>query len=141
MLDEFKKFIMKGNMIDMAVGIIIGAAFGTVVKSLVSDVIMPPIGMLMGGIDFSSLFFALDGKDYISLATAETAGAATINYGVFINNCITLLIVGFAVFLLVKGINNMRKKEEAAPAEPPKPSEEAILLREIRDSLAKKIGS
>jgi len=138
MLDEFKKFIMKGNMIDMAVGIIIGAAFGTVVKSLVSDVIMPPIGMLMGGIDFSSLFFALDGKDYISLATAETAGAATINYGVFINNCITLLIVGFAVFLLVKGINNMRKKEEAAPAEPPKPSEEAILLREIRDSLAKK---
>jgi large conductance mechanosensitive channel len=138
MLKEFKLFIMKGNMIDMAVGIIIGAAFGTVIKSLVSDVIMPPIGMLMGGIDFSNLFLALDNKAYASLAEAQAAGAATINYGVFINNCITLLIVGFAVFLLVKGINNMKKKEEAAPKEPAKPSEDVVLLREIRDSLAKK---
>lgn len=138
MLKEFKLFIMKGNMIDMAVGIIIGAAFGTVIKSLVSDVIMPPIGMLMGGIDFSSLFVALDGEAYASLAAAQTAGAATINYGVFINNCITLLIVGFAVFMLVKGVNNMKKKEEKAPSEPPKPSEDVLLLREIRDSLAKK---
>ncbi len=138
MLKEFKLFIMKGNMIDMAVGIIIGAAFGTVVKSLVSDVIMPPIGMLMGGIDFSSLFIALDNKVYASLAEAEAAGAATINYGVFINNCITLLIVGFAVFMLVKGINSMKKKEEAAPSEPVKPSEEVVLLREIRDSLTNK---
>jgi large conductance mechanosensitive channel len=138
MLQEFKLFIMKGNMIDMAVGIIIGAAFGTVIKSLVSDVIMPPIGMLMGGIDFSSLFIALDNKVYASLAEAQAAGAATINYGVFINNCITLLIVGFAVFLLVKGINNMKKKEEAAPTAPAEPSEDVVLLREIRDSLAKK---
>lgn len=138
MLNEFKLFIMKGNMIDMAVGIIIGAAFGTVIKSLVADVIMPPIGMLMGGIDFSSLFYALDGRTYISLAEAQVAGAATINYGVFINNCITLIIVGFAVFLLVKAVNNMKKKEEAAPSEPPKPSEEAVLLQEIRDALVKK---
>lgn len=138
MLNEFKTFIMKGNMIDMAVGIIIGAAFGTVIKSLVSDVIMPPIGMLMGGIDFSSLFIALDGMTYASLAAAQTAGAATINYGVFINNCITLLIVGFAVFMLVKMVNNMKKKEEAAPAAPAKPSAEVLLLQEIRDSLAKK---
>lgn len=138
MLKEFKLFIMKGNMIDMAVGIIIGAAFGTVIKSLVADVIMPPIGMLMGGIDFSSLFIALDNKVYISLAEAQAAGAATINYGVFINNCITLIIVGFAVFLLVKGVNNMRKKEEAAPVVPAAPSEDVVLLREIRDSLAKK---
>ncbi|WP_372748224.1 large conductance mechanosensitive channel protein MscL [Litorivivens sp.] len=137
MLDEFKKFIMKGNMIDMAVGIIIGAAFGTVVKSLVADVIMPPIGMLMGGIDFSNLFVALDGETYASLSAAQAAGAATINYGVFINNCITLLIVGFAVFLLVKAINKMKEKEESAPKEPPKTPEEIILLREIRDAMTK----
>ncbi len=137
MLDEFKKFIMKGNMIDMAVGIIIGAAFGTVVKSLVADVIMPPIGMLLGGIDFSNLFVALDGETYASLSAAQAAGAATINYGVFINNCITLLIVGFAVFLLVKAINKMKEKEESAPKEPPKTPEEIILLREIRDAMTK----
>ncbi len=138
MLNEFKSFIMKGNMIDMAVGIIIGAAFGTVVKSLVADVIMPPVGMLMGGIDFSSLFVALDGKSYASFAEAQTAGAATINYGMFINNCITLIIVGFAVFMLVKSINKMKKKEESAPSEPPKIPEDILLLREIRDALAKK---
>lgn len=135
MLNDFKKFIMKGNMIDMAVGIIIGAAFGTVIKSLVSDIIMPPIGMLMGGIDFSSLFIALDGGTYASLSVAQAAGAATINYGMFINNVISLLIVGFAVFMLVKAVNEMKKKEEVAPKEPAKPSEEVLLLREIRDSL------
>lgn len=138
MLNEFKKFIMKGNMIDMAVGIIIGAAFGTVIKSLVADVIMPPVGMLMGGIDFTSLFYALDGKAYASLAEAQTSGAATINYGVFINNCITLIIVGFSVFLLVKMVNNMKKKEEEAPKAPAKPSDEVLLLQEIRDALTKK---
>ena len=136
MLDEFKKFIMKGNMIDMAVGIIIGAAFGTVVKSLVADVIMPPIGMLLGGIDFSALFIALDGEDYPTLAAAQAAGAPTINYGMFINNCVTLLIVGFAVFLLVKAVNNLKDKEETAP-EPPKTPEEILLLREIRDAITK----
>ncbi len=136
MLDEFKKFLMKGNMIDMAVGIIIGAAFGTVVKSLVADVIMPPIGMLLGGIDFSGLFIALNGESYPSLAAAQAAGAPTINYGMFINNCVTLVIVGFAVFMLVKAINAMQEKDEAAPA-PPKISEDIVLLREIRDALTK----
>ncbi|WP_372779884.1 large conductance mechanosensitive channel protein MscL [Litorivivens sp.] len=136
MLDEFKKFLMKGNMIDMAVGIIIGAAFGTVVKSLVADVIMPPIGMLLGGIDFSGLFIALNGESYSTLAAAQAAGAPTINYGMFINNCVTLLIVGFAVFLLVKAVNNLKDKEEPAP-EAPKTPEEILLLREIRDALAK----
>ncbi len=136
MLDEFKKFLMKGNMIDMAVGIIIGAAFGTVVKSLVADVIMPPIGMLLGGIDFSGLFIALNGESYPTLAAAQAAGAPTINYGMFINNCVTLLIVGFAVFLLVKAVNNLKDKEEPAP-EAPKTPEEILLLREIRDALAK----
>lgn len=136
MLDEFKKFLMKGNMIDMAVGIIIGAAFGTVVKSLVADVIMPPIGMLLGGIDFSGLFIALNGESYPTLAAAQAAGAPTINYGMFINNCVTLLIVGFAVFLLVKGINNLKSKEEATP-EPPKTPEDILLLREIRDAMTK----
>lgn len=136
MLDEFKKFLMKGNMIDMAVGIIIGAAFGTVVKSLVADVIMPPIGMLLGGIDFSGLFVALNGESYPTLAAAQAAGAPTINYGMFINNCVTLVIVGFAVFMLVKAINTMQDKDESAPA-PPKISEEIVLLREIRDALTK----
>ncbi len=136
MLDEFKKFLMKGNMIDMAVGIIIGAAFGTVVKSLVADVIMPPIGMLLGGIDFSGLFIAPNGESYPTLAAAQAAGAPTINYGMFINNCVTLLIVGFAVFLLVKAVNNLKDKEEPAP-EAPKTPEEILLLREIRDALAK----
>lgn len=136
MLSEFKKFLMKGNMIDMAVGIIIGAAFGTVVKSLVADIIMPPIGMLLGGIDFSGLFVALNGESYPSLAAAQAAGAPTINYGMFINNCVTLVIVGFAVFMLVKAINAMQEKDEAAPA-PPKISEDIVLLREIRDALTK----
>lgn len=136
MLDEFKKFLMKGNMIDMAVGIIIGAAFGTVVKSLVADIIMPPIGLALGGIDFSGLFIALNGESYPTLAAAQAAGAPTLNYGVFINNCVTLVIVGFAVFMLVKAINAMQEKDEAAPA-PPKISEEIVLLREIRDALTK----
>ena len=136
MLDEFKKFLMKGNMIDMAVGIIIGAAFGTVVKSLVADIIMPPIGMVLGGIDFSGLFIALNGESYPTLAAAQAAGAPTLNYGMFINNCVTLLIVGFAVFMLVKAINAMQEKDEAAPA-PPKISEDIVLLREIRDALTK----
>jgi len=136
MLAEFKQFIMKGNMIDMAVGIIIGAAFGTVIKSLVSDIIMPPIGMLMGGIDFSGLFIALDGEIYASLAAAQSAGAPTINYGLFINNVLSLLVVGFAVFMLVRAVNEMKKKEEVAPKAPPMPSEEVILLREIRDALS-----
>ncbi len=137
MLKEFKEFLIKGNMIDMAVGIIIGAAFGTVVKSLVNDIIMPPIGLAMGGVDFTNLFINLGEGSYDTLKAAQDAGAATINYGSFLNNCITLLIVGFAVFMLVKSVQKMQKKAEEAPAEDPKPSAEVQLLTEIRDSLKK----
>ncbi len=135
MLREFKEFAVRGNVIDMAVGIIIGAAFTSIVKSLVDDIIMPPIGMAIGGIDFSDLFVNLSGGEYESLVDAKAAGAATINYGVFINNIISFLIVAFAVFLLVKGINSLKRKQEEAPAEAPPPAEEVILLREIRDAL------
>lgn len=124
-------------MIDMAVGIIIGAAFGTVVKSLFTDVIMPPIGYMMGGGDFTDLYYNLGDGTFESLAAAKAAGAPTINYGVFLNNCISLLIVGFAVFMLVKSVQKMQKKAEEAPAAPAKPSAEVELLTEIRDSLKK----
>lgn len=135
MIKEFKEFAVKGNVVDMAVGIIIGGAFGTIVKSLVSDVIMPPIGLAMGGVDFSSLFINLSGGQFDSLEAAKEAGAATINYGVFLNNVISFLIVAFAVFMLVKSINSLKKKEEAKPAAPPAPSKEEVLLTEIRDAL------
>ena len=114
-LNEFKTFITKGNMVDMAVGIVIGAAFTTVVKSLVTDIIMPPVGMMTGGIDFSNFFIALDGQHYNSLDEATKSGAATINYGLFVNNIITLLIVGAAVFGVVKTVNRIKAKEEEAP--------------------------
>ena len=127
MLKEFKDFAMRGNVVDMAVGIIIGAAFGKIVSSLVADVIMPPIGMIMGSVDFSDL----------SLALGSAEGAATLNYGLFINTVINFMIVAFAIFMLIKGINSMKKKEEAKPAAPPKPSAEETLLTEIRDLLAK----
>jgi len=138
MVKEFKEFAVKGNVVDMAVGIIIGGAFGTIVKSLVSDVIMPPIGLMMGGVDFSNLFVVLGEGSFESLDAAKEAGAATINYGVFINNVISFLIVAFAVFLLVKAINNLKRKEEAKPAPPPGPSAEEKLLGEIRDVLKAK---
>ncbi|MBN1142310.1 MAG: large conductance mechanosensitive channel protein MscL [Deltaproteobacteria bacterium] len=122
MFKEFKEFAMRGNVVDMAVGIIIGGAFGTIVKSLVSDVLMPPLGLLMGGVDFSNIFLVLkDGAKpgpYAALADAQGAGAVTINFGVFANTVISFLIVAFAVFLLIKGINTLRRKEEAAPPEP-----------------------
>ncbi|MHC5010346.1 MAG: large conductance mechanosensitive channel protein MscL [Planctomycetota bacterium] len=132
MLKEFKKFALKGNMLDMAVGIIIGAAFGTVVKSLVSDVIMPPIGKLMGGVDFSNLYLNLSGEAFESYEKAKEAGAAVIGYGAFLNNVISFLIVAWAVFMLVKGFNKMKAKEEAAP---PGPTMDQELLTEIRDLL------
>ncbi|WP_455372052.1 large conductance mechanosensitive channel protein MscL [Limibacillus halophilus] len=119
MLKEFKDFAMRGNVVDMAVGIIIGAAFGAIVKSLVTDVIMPPIGLLLGGVDFTNIFITLSGGDYASLAEAQEAGAATINIGVFINQVISFIIVAFAVFLLIRAINNLKKKEEEAPAPEP----------------------
>lgn len=122
MFKEFKEFAMRGNMVDMAVGIIIGGAFGTIVKSLVSDIIMPPIGLALGGVDFSNLFIVVkDGATagpYAALADAQAAGAVTINYGVFMDNMVSFLIVAFAVFMLVKGINTMKREEEAPPAEP-----------------------
>ena len=137
-INEFKEFAVKGNVVDMAVGIIIGGAFGTIVKSLVSDIIMPPIGMLMGGIDFSDLIIPLDGNEYASLEAANEAGAPVIAYGMFINNVISFLIVAWAVFMLVKGMNSLKKKEEAVPAEPPAPPAEQVLLEEIRDLLKAK---
>ena len=122
MMEEFKKFVMRGNVVDMAVGIIIGGAFGTIVKSLVSDVIMPPIGLLMGGVDFSNLFITLKegaaAGPYPTLAAAQEAGAVIISYGLFVNAVISFLIVAFAVFMLIKGINKMQAEEEVEPAEP-----------------------
>ncbi len=136
MISEFKEFAVKGNVVDMAVGIIIGGAFGTIVKSLVSDVIMPPIGLLLGGVDFSNLFLVISGDGaYQTIEEAAAAGAVTVNYGVFINNLVSFLIVAFAVFLLVKSINSLKRKEEEAPAAPAEPSEDILLLRDIRDSL------
>ncbi len=139
MLEEFKKFAVKGNVLDMAVGIIIGAAFGTIVQSLVNDVIMPPIGMLLGGVDFTDLFLTLQqgapGGPYATLADAQEAGAVTINYGVFINALVSFAIVGFAVFLMVRSFNKLRAKREEEPAEAPAPPKEVVLLEEIRDLL------
>jgi large conductance mechanosensitive channel len=135
MVKEFKDFAVKGNVVDMAVGIIIGGAFGTIVKSLVSDVIMPPIGLLLGGVDFSNLFLVLGEGSYETLDAAKEAGAASVNYGVFLNNVISFLIVAFAVFILVKGINAAKKKEEEKPATPAAPPAQEVLLGEIRDLL------
>jgi len=135
MLDEFKKFAMRGNVIDMAVGIVIGAAFGKIVSSVVNDIIMPPIGLLMGGVDFSNLFLDLSRSGHATLALAEEAGAPLIKYGVFINTVLDFLIVAFAIFMVIKGMNTLKKKEEEAPAESPKPSPEVELLTDIRDAL------
>ena len=138
MIKEFKEFAVKGNVVDMAVGIIIGGAFGTIVQSLVKDVLMPPIGLLLGGVDFSGLFLVLKGEGtFNTVAEAASAGAVTINYGVFINNVISFLIVAFAVFMLIKGINKLKREQPAAPAAPPPTPEDVLLLREIRDSLKK----
>jgi large conductance mechanosensitive channel len=135
MIKEFKEFAVKGNMVDMAVGIIIGGAFGTIVKSLVADVIMPPIGLMLGGVDFSNLFLVLGEGSFETLDAAKEAGAATINYGVFLNNIISFLIIAFAVFILVKSINQLKRKEEEKPKAPPEPPAEQKLLAEIRDLL------
>jgi large conductance mechanosensitive channel len=118
MWKEFKEFIMRGNVVDLAVGIIIGAAFGKIVTSFVNDIIMPPIGLLLGKVDFSNLFINLSGQPYATLAEAKEAGAATINYGLFINTVIDFLIVALAVFLVVRAVNRLRRKPEAAPAAP-----------------------
>jgi len=140
-LKEFKEFAVRGNVVDMAVGIIIGAAFGKIVDSLVKDVIMPPIGLLLGKVDFSNLFVVLrEGAaagPYLTVEAAQKAGAVTLNYGLFINTAISFVIIAFAVFLLIRAINQLKKKEEAKPAAPAAPAEEVVLLRQIRDSLKK----
>jgi len=140
MLKEFKEFAMKGNFVDMAVGIVIGAAFGTIVKSFVDDIIMPVVGVLTGGVDFSNMFAVIkggEGATFATLEAAKEAGAVTINYGLFINAMVTFVIVAFALFMVIKGMNAAKKAEEEAPAEPAEPSDEAKLLAEIRDALAK----
>lgn len=131
---EFRSFISRGNVVDLAIGIIMGAAFTAIVTSLVQDVLMPPLGWIMGGLDFSNLFLTLNGQDYASLKAAQDAGAPTINYGIFINAIIKFVIVSFAVFWLVKAVNKFKQKEAEVPAKPTKSEE---LLAEIRDLLKK----
>jgi large conductance mechanosensitive channel len=133
MLKEFKDFAMKGNVLDMAIGVIMGAAFGKIVSSLVSDVLMPPIGLLMGKVDFSSLFLNLSGTPQPSLTAAKAAGAPTLNYGVFLQSVFDFIIIAFVIFMLVKQFN--RFKKEAPPAPPAGPTNEEKLLMEIRDAL------
>ena len=140
MLREFKEFAMRGNVIDMAVGIIIGAAFGTIVTSLVNDVMMPPVGLALGGVDFSNMFVVLrEGTKaagpYASLADAKAAGAVTLNYGVFFNAIVSFIIVAFAIFMVVKAANTLKQEQAEAPAAPPAPTKDQVLLTEIRDLL------
>ena len=131
MVQEFKKFAMRGNVLDMAIGIVIGAAFGKIVSSIVADVIMPPIGMLLNGVDFSSLAITLK-------EGSEGAEPVLLKYGAFLNTVIDFVIIAFAIFMVVKAMNSMKKKEEEKPAAPPVPSKEEVLLAEIRDELRKK---
>jgi large conductance mechanosensitive channel len=132
MLKEFRDFAMRGNVVDLAVGIILGVAFTGIVNSLVNDVIMPPIGFILGGVDFSNYFVTLRGDTYASLKAAKDAGAVTINYGTFLNTIINFIIVSFAIFMLVKQLNRFKKAEAAAPAAP---NPQEVLLAEIRDLL------
>jgi large conductance mechanosensitive channel len=134
MLKEFKEFAMKGNVLDMAIGVIIGGAFGKIVSSLVSDVLMPPLGLLMGKVDFSSLFIDLSNTSPQSLAAAKAAGAPTLNYGVFLQSMFDFLIIEFVIFMLVKQVNRF-KQGAAPPPPPPGPTNEEKLLMEIRDAL------
>ncbi len=135
-MQEFKEFAMRGNVVDLAVGVVIGGAFGKIVNSLVQDVIMPPIGAMLGGIDFKNFYLNLGSTSFDTLEAAEKAGAPLIKYGSFINSVVDFAIVAFAIFMVVKGINRMKRQEEAAPpTPPPEPSEDVLLLREIRDVL------
>jgi large conductance mechanosensitive channel len=140
MLKEFKEFALKGNVVDMAVGIVIGGAFGTIVSSLVSDILMPPIGLALGGVDFSALFVLLrEGATpgpYATVAAAHEAGAVTLNVGLFLNAVIAFVIVAFALFLVVRGVNAARRQETAEAPPPPPPTPDQRLLTEIRDILA-----
>jgi large conductance mechanosensitive channel len=140
MLKEFREFALKGNVVDLAVGVIIGAAFGPIVTSLVNDILMPPIGLVVGGVDFTNLFIVLKESPkvpapYASLAAAKAAGAVTVNIGVFINVVLNFVIVAAAVFFVVKGLNRLRRQQAAAPATPVAPARSEVLLEEIRDLL------
>jgi large conductance mechanosensitive channel len=139
LLQEFKEFALRGNVVDLAVGLIIGASFGAIVNSLVADVIMPPIGLLMGNVDFSDLFINLSGQDYPSLAAARAAGAPVIAYGAFLNAVINFIIVALAIFVLVKGMNQLRRQQAEEPAEPPEAPRQEVLLQEIRDILKARV--
>ena len=136
MLKEFRDFAMRGNVLDMAIGVIIGGAFGKIISSLVSDVLMPPIGLLLGGVDFTGLFLTLSGPTQPSLVAAKAAGAPTLNYGVFLQSIFDFIIIAFAVFMLVKQVNRFKREAPPAPpAPPPGPTNEEKLLMEIRDVL------
>lgn len=137
MMKEFKEFAIKGNVVDMAVGLVIGVAFKAIITSFVKDVIMPPIGKMLGGVDFAKLYINLSDTTFASMAEATKAGAPIIKYGVFIQTIVDFIIIAFVIFMVVKGINSMKKKEEEKPEEPKADPEDIVLLREIRDSLKK----
>lgn len=134
---EFKEFAMKGNVMDMAVGIIIGGAFGKIVSSFVNDVLMPPIGMALGGLDFKNLYINLSDQSYETMEAAVEAGAPLMKYGMFIQNVFDFIIIALCIFMMIKAMNKLKKKEEKKPAAPPAPSKEEVLLTEIRDLLKK----
>lgn len=136
-MQEFKEFALRGNVVDLAVGVVIGTAFGKIVTSLVQDVIMPPLGAVLGGVDFRQLHIALSGRVFPTMADAEKAGVPLIKYGVFIQTIVDFVIIAFAIFLAMKAINKLRREKEAPPAEPPATPEDIVLLREIRDALKK----
>ncbi|MCC6535291.1 MAG: large conductance mechanosensitive channel protein MscL [Burkholderiales bacterium] len=135
MVQEFKEFAIKGNMVDLAVAVIIGGAFGKIVDSLVKDVIMPAIGLLVGGVDFRNLFITLGSQQYATLAEAEKAGAAILRYGAFLQTVVDFLIIAWVIFIAIKAINRLKRQETAAPPAPAAPPEEVLLLREIRDAV------
>ena len=135
MMSEFKAFALRGNVVDMAVGVVIGAAFGAIVASVVSDILMPLVGLATGGVSLKDMFVALDGKTYASIEAAKAAGVGTINYGNLIDAIIKFVIVAFVLFMVIKGMNRLQRKEAAAPSAPPAPTKEEVLLTEIRDLL------
>ncbi|MBC6990985.1 MULTISPECIES: large conductance mechanosensitive channel protein MscL [Hymenobacter] len=139
LFSEFKEFVSRGNVLDLAVGVIIGAAFGKIVTSLVDDILMPILGKISGGHDFSDLFVSLDGTTYASLKQAKDAGAATLNYGLFLNAVLNFLIIAFCIFLIVQAANKLRRKPDPAPEAEPAPTKDQILLMEIRDSLRTRV--
>ncbi|MGB1161733.1 MAG: large conductance mechanosensitive channel protein MscL [Alphaproteobacteria bacterium] len=137
MIKEFREFIERGNVIELAVAFVMGVAFNAIIKSLVADIIMPLVGLVTGGVDFANRFIVLGAGKFATLAEAQEAGAATLNYGVFINAIIEFLIIAFVLFMVVRTYNNMKKKEEEAPAAPAEPPRQEVLLEEIRDALKK----